>query len=236
MNPDPCDVLVFAPHPDDAEIACGGTLLLLTARKQRVVIIDATRGEKGTRGDEATRRREAEAATAMLGLAGRENLGLPDTAVVDDEASAALLVGALRRWRPRLLLATVAKDPHPDHVACSGLATRAFFLSGLVNFHPELGAPHRPSVVLRYPLHEPIDPTLCVDITTVHDKKQQLIACYGSQLTGGINAHFLRKLDIRERIEARDRFYGAQIGVRAAEPFWSSGPLALRDISATWTD
>lgn len=225
MSDAPCDLLVLAPHPDDAEIACGGTLLALAARGKRLVIVDATRGEKGTRGDAATRQREADAATALLGLAGRENLGLPDTAVVDDEASAARLVGALRRWRPRIVLAPIVKDPHPDHAACAALVTRAHFLAGLVNFHPELGAPHRPSLILRYPLHEPVEPTLCVDISAVHEKKQQLIGCYASQLSGASNAHFLKKLDIRERIEVRDRFYGAQIGVPVAEPFVATGPL-----------
>lgn len=228
MSPEGCDVLVFAPHPDDAEIACGGTLLLLAASKKRIVVVDATRGEKGTRGDAATRAKEAAAATAMLGLAARENLELPDTGVVDDEASAARLVAALRRHRPRVLLASVARDPHPDHVACAALASRAFFLSGLVNFHPELGAPHRPSLVLRYPLHEPVEPTLCVDITPVHAQKQDLIACYASQLQGASNEHFVKKLDIRERIEVRDRFYGAQIGTPVAEPFVALGPLAWK--------
>jgi bacillithiol biosynthesis deacetylase BshB1 len=222
-----CDALVFAPHPDDAEIACGGALLLLKQRNKRVVVVDATRGEKGTRGDEATRAREAEAATRMLGLAARENLGLPDTAVRDDEASAESLVRFLRSHTPRLLLAPHAHDPHPDHVACAQIAKRAFFLAGLARFRPELGAPFRPSLLLRYPLHEPIEPTFCVDITAVHEQKQKVIACYASQLTGASNAHFVKKLDIQQRIEIRDRFYGARIGVAAAEPFASEGPLPL---------
>ena len=231
MTSEACDILAFAPHPDDAEIACGGTLLLLGQQGRKLVVVDATRWEKGTRGDAATRESEAAAATKMLGLLARENLGLADTMVVDDAKSAALLVAAIRRWRPRILLAPHVKDPHPDHVACSQLAARAFFLAGLKNFHPEHGAPHRPAVVLRYPLHEPIEPTLCIDITTVQVKKQQLIACYASQLSGASNEHFVKRLAIKERIDVRDRFYGAQIGVTAAEPLWCAGPLAMRDLS-----
>ncbi len=56
-------------------------------------------------------------AVEALGLVARENLGLPDTGVRDDDASARALVELLRRQRPAVLLAPHGRDFHPDHVA-----------------------------------------------------------------------------------------------------------------------
>ena len=53
------DVLVFAAHPDDAELGCGGTIASLTASGKTVGIVDLTQGEMGTRGTIETRKTEA---------------------------------------------------------------------------------------------------------------------------------------------------------------------------------
>ena len=60
------DVLAVGAHPDDVELACGGTLALLARRGKRVGIAHLTRGEAGTRGTVAERRREAERAVLQL--------------------------------------------------------------------------------------------------------------------------------------------------------------------------
>ena len=57
------DVMVLAPHPDDAEMACAGTILQVVAAGGRVAVVDMTRGEMGTRGSAETRDQECEAAT-----------------------------------------------------------------------------------------------------------------------------------------------------------------------------
>src|ERR1700693_2076299 len=72
----PLDYLVIAPHPDDAELAMGGTILLLQAQGAAVGALDLTDGEPTPHGSPEIRRRETEAATAVLGLAWRGNLGL----------------------------------------------------------------------------------------------------------------------------------------------------------------
>ncbi|HEX9740363.1 MAG TPA: PIG-L family deacetylase, partial [Ignavibacteriaceae bacterium] len=53
------DVIVFAAHPDDAELAMGGTIAKLTKNNFKVGIIDLTRGELGTRGTPDIRQKEA---------------------------------------------------------------------------------------------------------------------------------------------------------------------------------
>src|SRR5437773_8822976 len=99
------DYLIIVCHPDDAEICCGGAILSLAAHGARVGVLDLTDGEPTPHGSPEIRQRETEAASAVLGLAWRGNLGLPNRALVADVDSRRQLAGAIRRLRPRVLLA-----------------------------------------------------------------------------------------------------------------------------------
>jgi len=159
---DRADALFLAAHPDDAEIACGGTILRLVAAGRRVVVVDLTRGEMATRGTPELRAQEAAAATERLGVALRENLGLPDGRLTDDEPSVGTVVEVLRRHRPALLFAPVEADAHPDHAAAARIAGKAFFTAGLRRAHPGTGEAFRPRLLLRYPGNDAVPATFCV--------------------------------------------------------------------------
>lgn len=227
----PCAALFFGPHPDDVEIGAAGTILRLVDAGKTVSIVDATRGERGSRGTVAERDAEAAAAAKLLSLLERHNLGLPDTEVRVDEASTQLLVAAVRSARPALLFVPSSRDPHPDHVACGQLAERAHFLAGLANYAPALGAPFRPRLLLRYPLNRPEEPSLVVDISDLQARKAAVVSCYRSQLQPPDRKHLTLGLDVLERAVVRDRFFGARVGCAAAEPFCLDGPLPLRDLA-----
>lgn len=223
----PCDVLAFGPHPDDVEIAAAGSLLLLARKGMKCTVVDFTRGEMGSRGTAAERAQEAAAAAKALGLCERHNLGLPDTGLVVDGPTTDLLVACIRQARPRLLLGPCDRDVHPDHVAASRALERAWFLAGLKNHAPQLGGPFRPRMFLRYPGNQPVEPAVVVDISAVVADKAAVVRCYASQLAPPDRSHLVQGLDVLERAEVRDRFFGARIGVHAAEPFVHDGPLAL---------
>ena len=231
MTIGPCDALFFGPHPDDVEIAASGTILRLLEAGRRVAIVDVTAGEKGSRGTAATRAQEASAAQKALGIEQRHNLGLPDAGLVPDEATVKLLVEALRKARPQLLFAPAERDVHPDHTAVSQASGRAFFLAGLSNFAPELGAAHRPRLLVRYPGNLPTEVSFAVDISEHVERKAKVLSCYQSQLAPQDRSHLYSGLDILERAQLRDQFYGAQINCAAAEPFLVDGPLPLRDLA-----
>src|SRR5215813_13702508 len=95
------DVLAVAPHPDDLEIICGGTLAKLVAQGYRVGMIDLTTGEPTPRGSLEIRAREAEAARAALGVPVRVNLGLPNRELMDCPANRYTIATELRRYRPQ---------------------------------------------------------------------------------------------------------------------------------------
>lgn len=73
----PYDVLAFSPHPDDAELGCGGSLIIAVRRGLRVCIADLTEGECASRGTPESRRMEKEEAARRLGITARVSLGVP---------------------------------------------------------------------------------------------------------------------------------------------------------------
>src|SRR5271154_3609346 len=112
---EPLDYLVIAPHPDDAELGVGGTILTLLEQGARVGVLDLTDGEPTPHGSTEVRRRETDAATAELGITWRGNLGLANRRMEADLESRKRLATALRQLRPHVLFAPYWEDAHPDH-------------------------------------------------------------------------------------------------------------------------
>ncbi len=230
------DALIIGAHPDDAEIALGGTILRLQDAGKKVGILDATRGEMGTRGSIETRDREAAAATAMLGLAYRGNLNLPDGRVVDNVENREALAKLLRELQPELVLAHHPVDLHPDHAAVGRMAEQAWYLSGLKRLAELDGAAEarRPPRLLQYMGHVPFVPSLVVRIDEQWQRKVQLIRCYASQIDASNQtddgSHFLFGADILGRAETKARHYGELISASFGEPLFHRGPLGVENL------
>jgi bacillithiol biosynthesis deacetylase BshB1 len=228
------DVLAFGAHPDDVELFCGGALITLADFGYTTGIVDLTRGELSSQGDVVERAREAEAATRVLGLAVRENLGLPDGYI--DPAPGALhlpiAVDALRRHRPELVLVPWIEERHPDHVAAAHLLTRAVFFAGLRKFGTGRGAePFRPGQMLYYEMRHRMTPSFIVDTSKAWERKARAIACHESQITrrdAAAGTLISSPLAIAA-IEARDRYRGSEIGVAHGEAMRSPQALGLVD-------
>ncbi|MEX2112603.1 MAG: PIG-L family deacetylase, partial [Pirellulales bacterium] len=132
MDPtDPLDVLVVAPHPDDAELGMGGAILQYKADGYRVGVLDLTNGEPTPFGSPELRAQETAAATKILKLDWRGNLSLPNRSVEHTLEARAQLAGVFRQLRPRLIFAPYWVDSHPDHVAATELIEAARFWSKL---------------------------------------------------------------------------------------------------------
>src|SRR5689334_13926994 len=104
MSTTELDYLVIAAHPDDAEIGAGRALLSLKAHGARVGVLDLTSGEPTPFGSVEIRQRETAAATEILGLDWRGNLGLPNRSLVANLESRAKVAGVIRQLRPRVLV------------------------------------------------------------------------------------------------------------------------------------
>lgn len=175
------DILVFAAHPDDVELACSGTLLKHISLGYKVGIVDLTRGELGTRGSAEIRAEETRVASSILGIHSRENLGFRDGFFEIDEAHLLRVVEVIRKYQPELILANAASDRHPDHRRAGDLVSRANFLSGLVKIETANQTAWRAKVVYRYIQDNYIEPDFVVDISGFEAKKLEAIKAFKSQ-------------------------------------------------------
>ncbi|NQU75858.1 MAG: PIG-L family deacetylase, partial [Planctomycetes bacterium] len=177
------DVLVFSPHPDDAELGMGGTIAKLIAAGWTVAIVDVTTGEPTPHGSEPTRAAETAVANAALGGPVRENLRLPNRWLEATVENRKLLAGVIRRHRPKLLFAPHAQDAHPDHLALHELAMRARFDAKLTKCDIP-GSPHYVRRIVHFfcsHLRAHVQPTFLVDITDSVQAKRDAMAAYQSQ-------------------------------------------------------
>lgn len=222
------DCLVVAPHPDDAEVAAGGTIALLARARFAVGVLDLTAGETGSRGDVQTRALETAAASRILGISVRENAGLPDGSLENTPEARFSVAETIRRHKPSLILAPYPEDRHPDHGRAGVIAREAAFLAGLSRL-PLAGEPHRPALLLHYMLSWEFPPVLATDITDVWETKRAAIAAYASQFAPSAEGPQtpLNHPEFQGRIEARFRYYGSLIGTRYGEPFWTRTPLKI---------
>jgi bacillithiol biosynthesis deacetylase BshB1 len=223
------DYLVIAAHPDDAELGMGGTIALLLSQGCTVGILDLTDGEPTPHGSSEIRRRETEAASAVLGITWRDNLGLPNRSLQADLASRAKLAGLIRELRPRVLFAPYWEDSHPDHVAASILVDAARFWSKLTKTDLP-GTAHLPERILYYfSVHLRIHPkpAFIIDISDHVETKLRALGCFASQFIEGRPTTSPTFLD---SLRDRARYWGWAIGAAYGEPFASREELGLRSL------
>ena len=214
------DILVVAPHPDDAEIGVGGTLVCCKRQGLRVGVVDLTTGEPTPHGSLDIRVRETAAATKALELDWRHNLGLPNRSLEPTLEARRALATIFRLTRPKLILAPYWEDSHPDHIAASSLVEAARFWSKLSRTDMP-GEPYLPPRVLYFfSIHLRIhpQPAFVFDISDAIDTKMEAIRCYESQLVTGRSPEFPTALD---DIRDRARYWGWSIGAKYGEPFAS---------------
>lgn len=233
MSEAPLDVLAIAAHPDDAELTCGGTLARCAELGYRVGVLDLTRGETATRGTPEQRAEEAASAAEVLGLAVRDNAGLPDAGLFDTKESRDRLVGHLRRLKPSVVILPYHRGRHPDHRLAAELGRDACFLAGLGNY--EGGPAHRPRKVLHALTYreDPVKPTFVVPLTPAQfERKMEAIRCYASQFEGKTSAGeiFPTGQPLYSLIETQSRHYGSLVRQPYGEPYFTEETVRVDDI------
>ena len=226
------DILSIAAHPDDSELTCGGTLIKMVEAGYKVGVLDLTAGEAGTRGDAKLRSKESVRAAKAMGIAVRENLGLPDAGIQNVREYKMAIARRLRELRPRTVILPYWEGRHPDHYTTSRIGYEACFLAGLAK-QPLEGKPHRPHKIIYASLYVPaLRPTFVVDIGAQFEKKLKAILAFASQFSprGEMRNLFPSRADWRERLAAQAWHFGHMIGVRYGEPFFMREVDAVEDI------
>jgi LmbE family N-acetylglucosaminyl deacetylase len=214
---------VFA-HPDDPEVACGGTLARWASLGTEVHLVIACRGEKGSADPDtdpdalaASRAEEVARAAEVLQLASVEHLGQPDGEIENDAALRARLIEIIRRLRPDAL---VAPDPtaiffgdsyvnHRDHRQLGWAVLDTLVPAASPLYVPEAGLAHQVALVL---LAGTLDADAWVDIGSVLDTKVAAVSCHESRLGG--DPELIAELLAHRAAEA-----GQRAGIDHAEAF-----------------
>lgn len=236
------DCMVIGAHPDDAELCCGGTIAKLTKEQKKVVLVDCTEGEMGTRGTNIIRLEEAQKSAKILGVKDRVNLGMPDGFVRTTEENLYKMVEVIRRFRPKIIIMHPWFERHPDHENVFQLVRDSLFKCGLKKFETtfdnKIQDVYRVRKIFSYhqALQLPRNPDFFVDISDVRDTKIEAIKSFASQVyvagkyENESKTH-LASPEFLEELEAKDRYFGSLCGVKYAEPFLAIEPLLLNSLS-----
>lgn len=226
----PLHMLVFGAHPDDAEIGMGGTIAKHTQAGWCVGICDLTQAEMSSNGNVETRKREADLASRMLGLAMRSNLAMPDRGLSGSQEQLERITLEIRKHRPHIVMAPYWEDRHPDHVACSHMVQEAVFNAKLRNYLPDVPA-HEVKQLYFYMINGSVSADVAVDISAQFASKMEALQCYRSQFEVPADGQDVVRTVINQGyldlVEARDRVLGKQLGVAYAEGFISKRPYFI---------
>ncbi|MFO8029345.1 MAG: bacillithiol biosynthesis deacetylase BshB1 [Cyclonatronaceae bacterium] len=236
------DILAIAAHPDDVELCCAGTLASLARSGKKTGVLDLTRGEMGTRGTPELRLEEARRAAEILGLAVRDNAGLPDCGLENTPAHREAIIRHVRQYQPEVCLVNAPDDRHPDHRNAARLTLDALFYSGIARLkvHGDEHGPWRPRHILHYMQHWPFEPTFVFDITDTIGIKEDAIRAFASQFYVGEDNDgpqtYVSSKRFFEALRGRAREFGQQIGVGFGEPFlYYGGPVPLSDLDVLFS-
>lgn len=231
------NIVVIAPHPDDAEIGMGGTIAQLAEQGHRVTIVDVTDGCPTPHGDRPTRLKEAAAALGVLkpmrgaGSLDRVLLDLPNRRVEHTLEARHKIAGVYRACGAEIVFLPHPEDAHPDHRAVTRNAEDARFdakLTGLALPGDGGKAPVYPKWMIYYycsHLRKMPDPTWVMDTSGFSERKIKSIRAYASQFV--VNE---KNREVVAWVEAADRFMGSRIGTRAGEGFFMKEPIGLKGL------
>ncbi|MEK4511523.1 bacillithiol biosynthesis deacetylase BshB1 [Paenibacillus anaericanus] len=224
------DILIFGAHADDAEIGMAGLIAKQVAAGSRVGICDLTEAELSSNGNVELRKMEAAAASEVLGITMRSNLGLPDRGLYITPDNIAAVTGAIRKYSPSIIFAPYWEDRHPDHIACSKLVEEAVFNAKLRRYMPDMPAVPAPDLYF-YFINDWRTPDLLVDVTDYYEKKEEALGCYQSQFGQAAPGLDVAPTPLNqgyvERVKARDALLGQRKLISYAEGFAVKSPYLV---------
>lgn len=231
--PESLDVLAVAPHPDDLEILCGGTLAKLVKQGYKVGIFDLTSGEPTPRGTPETRKKEAEDARCILNIPVRVNVELPNRVLMDGPEARFALATQFRRYRPGIIIVATGRTPaaSPDHLQGGLIGEAARFYSQLTKWDERFAgtAPYRVPHLVYAPF--PFDAEqrhwhgqFVVDISDTIDVKIAAVKAYESQFD------VARFAKVEHLIRSTNGYHGARCGYMYGELFALPTPVGASDL------
>ena len=228
------DLIAVGAHPDDVEIACGGTLARLVRKGYNVGIVDLTDGEPTplSAGPDV-RLAEAERAAKILGVQVRINLNLPNRRLFDCFEARVALAKVFRKYKPKVVLGFGGKTvlASPDHYQAMLITDAAVFYSRLTKWdeHFDSLPVHTITNQLSFPIaiHGLDLPEasgyIVADIGSTLDVKIKAVRAYATQFPAN-------KAGIFGAVETMNRYHGLTAGFEAGELFMTYRSVGVDDL------
>ena len=215
------DVIAIGAHPDDVEIAMGGTVAKMVRRGLKVGILDLTDGEPTPVGSPEIRAKEKKRAAEVLGVEWRITLDMPNRSLFDSVENRPKVAAVLREHRPKAIVCHHWDDAHPDHIEAHKLCVAARFYGKLTKTDMP-GEPHYVPHIFFFGLMHlqyAFKPSFIIAVEEQDfQKKVEALRCYESQ---GAARTWL------DRLRTYNGYFGGLIGRPYGEPFVSKVELGL---------
>ena len=221
-------ILAIFAHPDDAEMLCAGTLLLMKKEGWSIHIATMTPGDKGTAKhstEEISAIRKTEAADAARLVEGSYTcLGFEDVYILYNCESINRTTALIRRIRPSIVFTASPNDYMIDHEITARIVQTACFSAGIKN----MDVKEEPYDLIPYLYYSDpmeikdifgkrVDVPIYVDITGVMDIKEKMLACHKSQRSWLMAHHRIDEYILSMKRHAENR--GREINFMYAEGF-----------------
>jgi len=224
--------LIFSPHPDDAELGMGGTIVRMLKDDWEVVLVDITNGEPTPCGSVEIRSGESAKASKILGLSKRICLGLPNRYLENNLEYRRVLAETIRQFKPRWIFTVCRPDAHPDHVHAGELTEEARFTAKLTKSEMAFEPHYAEKIIYYYATHLRVhaQPSFVVDVTDQWDRKIEAVKAYQSQFW--LNQSDPQKKGwIIDHIASICGYFGNRIGVKYGEPFFCHELVGLTSVN-----
>lgn len=228
MEQNHIDILAFGAHADDVEIGMGGTIAKYAQMGKKVLICDLTKAEMSSNGTVDQRIEEANRAAEILGVK-RISLNLPDRGLYMKDEYIKEIITIIRKYKPTLVFVPYIVDRHPDHGNAARLVEEAVFSAGVrkVMGNESTGAHHVQNLYY-YMINGFHKPDFVIDISEQMKQKIDSLQAYQSQfIKSDSNVDTPLVNGYIETVEARERMFGKEVGVKYAEGFIAKKPLLI---------
>lgn len=172
------NILVLAPHPDDEVFGCAGAIMQHVVQENSVNVIILTDGSAAIAHSDHNsllkyieiRQQESHQAAKLLGYGEPEFWGLTDRTLECNEALIQRLFDIIQKKHITQVYAPSVAEIHPDHYALAISAVAAVRRCG------------ETVSLAMYEIGVPLHPNILLDITPFIQRKQEIMACFTSQL------------------------------------------------------
>lgn len=209
-------VLSIFAHPDDAEVAAGGTLAKFAHENVEVYMLTIALGDKG-KGDTSKRLEESQQASKVIKAQEVQNLGYKDGEFDNDLDLRKLLTEKIREIKPDLV---ICPDPTAVFFSHSYVNNRDHRQTGWAVLDVVSSAVGNSKYFSNSPAHSvshllcagSLDSNCVVDISKWIDRKIEAVICHQSQIGNNIES-------VRNSLEFSSREIGKHVGVDFGEAY-----------------